>query len=634
MPPRKSTRRVKAAQDEDYVPSSAGAGSAGRDDDEGTDEDLVAPSSIGTSSRKRTASAKKGKAKAAESDDREDYSPPKKKAKASAAAKGKGKGRKPKKLELFQSMPLDVLALIMGQLDTKTLLAMSRTCSAFRTLLHSSQGTSCWKSARYNTSQIPDLEATDLEEWMYASLLFDSTCHICLKPRAKTVDFDLRARACAACMRSNSQRQEHIRSRMHPRVWACVPQSLWSPPDYGFREERKTFTFFWLPTVRSVSSRLYELDGKDGFDDYVKRRKKDKAAAKKDAANIRDWENRHHWAERHSARDALANRQRKIKENLLALGYTAEEAACHAVQAHSSYNQETELTDRAWSIAKPKLVAAIEEHRVEVRQRELAAAMKARGEKLKPYYDALHLSIPSGEARMLFPPWGNFLHLPTVKQLYEPEDASSTDADLNAARAAVMSEARAFGAEIRSAFYEKLVKAYAEAHRLDKDTIGDMSPPEELDHLVGFAVTCPGCYSTMGTFPAILDHYKVCATDALTADSLVTSSKQFCTIAHVLDAVNAVESVRVDMAKTTTGELYALGKAFECQACQPQQSAVGPAVWSRALDPKMSWAEAVHHINRTHSHSAAFPTLLYTPPAPQSDGVDNPGGFVVDDASP
>lgn len=66
----------------------------------------------------------------------------------------------------------------MSALDTKSLLAMSRTCSAFRSLLHSSQGTSCWKAARRNTSLMPDLKARDLTEWEYASLLFDNTCHV------------------------------------------------------------------------------------------------------------------------------------------------------------------------------------------------------------------------------------------------------------------------------------------------------------------------------------------------------------------------------------------------------------------------------------------------------------------------
>lgn len=67
---------------------------------------------------------------------------------------------------------------IMEELDTKTLLAMSRTCSTFRSLLHSAQGAAAWKCARANTGEIPDLQAKDLEEWMLASLLFDSTCHV------------------------------------------------------------------------------------------------------------------------------------------------------------------------------------------------------------------------------------------------------------------------------------------------------------------------------------------------------------------------------------------------------------------------------------------------------------------------
>ncbi|GAA6047252.1 hypothetical protein JCM3770_001849 [Rhodotorula araucariae] len=646
MPPRRSTRKRKTAEDVDYEPSRDPASSRGSGEDEGTDEDFPAPST-GTSKRKINAGTKKGKGKAVAESDEEDYSPPKKKAKASAATKGKGKGRKPKKLELFQSMPLDVLALIMCQLDTKTLLAMSRTCSAFRSLLHSSQGTSCWKAARWNTSRIPDLEASDLEEWMYASLLFDSTCHDCQKPRAKTVDLDLRARGCAKCMRVNSLQASKISSSMHPRVWQCVPESQWSPESFGsdifgstvFGSD-KTYTFFWEPTVEAVSTRLWELDGKDGFNDYVAQCKKDKAAAKRDASSIRQWEHRHRRDARDSARRALTSRRQKIKENLLALGYTSEEANCQAVTYHSSFNQETELTDRAWSVAKPKLVAVIEEHRTEMHQRELALAMKDRGDKLKPFYDALHFSVPSGEARMLFPPWGNFLHLPAVKQLYVPEVAHPTDKDLNSARAAIMGEAQAFGVEIRNAFLGGLVKAHVEAGARipmspnEDGAVADPRAVEELVRRVSSAVRCPsrGC-RTMAVFPDILDHVKVCMTRALTEDSLKVPAQQIRAIRHILSAINADEPGPSPEATTTTGALYAVGKAFECQSCQSQQAAVGPAVWSMALDPKMGWTEAVTHLTTgKHENATVFPTILYTPPAPRSDGVDNPGGFVDDEA--
>lgn len=262
----------------------------------------------------------------------------------------------------------------------------------------------------------------------------------------------------------------------------------------------------------------------------------------------------------------------------------------HAVQSHSVYNNESELTDRAWSMAKKKLVTAIEEERAKKREVEAAAAMRSRAEALKPFWTALQASIASGDERMLFPPWANFLHLPAVKQLYEPEDAKPSQEDLLRVRAAVMREAQAFGEEIQAAFYAKLVVAHTEA-------VTPVTPLDDLAalaRLVTSAVPCPSRWcQTWATFPAILDHTKVCRAWALTQHSLSTSPRQVRAILHVLGAVNDVEPGKVDAATTSTSDLYALGEAFECETCKPKQTAVGPAVWSRAHSTTMGWGAAV-----------------------------------------
>ena len=280
----------------------------------------------------------------------------------------------------------------------------------------------------------------------------------------------------------------------------------------------------------------------------------------------------------------------RIEEKLLELGYTMDDVRGHAVQSHSVYNNESELTDRAWSMAKKKLVTAIEEERAKKREVEAAAAMRSRAEALKPFWTALQASIASGDERMLFPPWANFLHLPAVKQLYEPEDAKPSQEDLLRVRAAVMREAQAFGEEIQAAFYAKLVVAHTEA-------VTPVTPLDDLAalaRLVTLAVPCPSRWcQTWATFPAILDHTKVCRAWALTQHSLSTSPRQVRAILHVLGAVNDVEPGKVDAATTSTSDLYALGEAFECETCKPKQTAVGPAVWSRAHSTTMGWGAAV-----------------------------------------
>ncbi|GAA5911507.1 hypothetical protein JCM8208_006860 [Rhodotorula glutinis] len=615
MPPRKSTRKRKATQhfDDDYEPAHEASDGEEKGGGRASSDEVFAEPGPSTSK------SKKGKVKGPDDSEEEDYAPPKKKTTASKT-KTKGKAApKPRgnrgKLSAFTSMPLDVLALIVSHLDTKTVLACSRTCSSFRTLLHSSQGKSCWKSARFNTSRIPDLEAGDLTEWEYASLLFDGTCHICHKPKAKTVDFHLRVRGCASCMRSNSLRAEKLRGRKHPKALECALESKWSPyEDYGFGGiEQKVYTFYWDPQVRAVSQRLYELDGKPGFDEYVKERKRIKAAAKQDAAKLNRWEDMFARAKDDEAWAVSKRRRDKIEANLLALGYTADEIRGHAVQTHSLYQAKGELTDRAWNGAKAKLVAALDEARAEQRKRDTIAAMKARGLALKPYWAALQSSIPSGDERMLFPPFGNFLVLPSVSPLYEPEDAKPSQEDLQAARGAIMSEAQAFAAEIRSAFVANLVEAHTGARTLDTP----LDDVDKLMRLVTSAVACPsGPYcSTSATFPAILDQ------------------------GRLLAAVNEVEPGKVDAAKTTTAELYALGpEAFDCEACMSQQTAVGPAVWSRALSTKMGWAAMIRHLLVRHATvgQVLTPTIIYTPHKPPSDDGDAPaadtasGGFVVD----
>lgn len=72
------------------------------------------------------------------------------------------------------------------------------------------------------------------------SLIYERTCHICQKSRAITVDYTLRGRACADCMRASSVQATKLR-RYHPEALNCVPHSLWmeySAPDPRPRHEQ------------------------------------------------------------------------------------------------------------------------------------------------------------------------------------------------------------------------------------------------------------------------------------------------------------------------------------------------------------------------------------------------------------
>ncbi|TKA54677.1 hypothetical protein B0A53_03084 [Rhodotorula sp. CCFEE 5036] len=273
--------------------------------------------------------------------------------------------------------------------------------------------------------------------------------------------------------------------------------------------------------------------------------------------------------------------------------------------------------------------------------------MRKRAEKLQPYYNSLQASIASDSARSLFPPFSNFLLFTNVKSLYEPEDADPTLSDLNQVRQGILSEADAFAHAIQRAFLGRLVKANMDLRKLEGAVATTSSnryadaPLVSANDAFALAkeitsvVKCPKKWcTTYATFPAILDHVKVCeTTSALTEDALSTTPAQIAAVRHI------VESASKKVSETSTASLYALGRAFLCSDCEPKNPLLGAAAWSSySSNPPRDWAGMLSHLLKQHAPPAngpqSFPALQFTPPAAPSPGQANPGGFVVDPDSP
>lgn len=116
--------------------------------------------------------------------------------------------------------------------------------------------------------------------------MFDRSCWGCQKGRAITVDYTLRLRCCAACMRKLSLRQEKIYGSLHRLTFDCVPVSHCN--FYQFQNVRE---------VHRISRRLVEVEAlstKEGatadqansFVNYVFKRKKVVKAATLDGQAI------------------------------------------------------------------------------------------------------------------------------------------------------------------------------------------------------------------------------------------------------------------------------------------------------------------------------------------------------------
>lgn len=77
---------------------------------------------------------------------------------------------------------------------------MSRVSKQFRNIFMTKSSRSLWISARRNIA-LPDLQADDLSEPAYASLVFEKSCMVCGKGKAQIVELVLRVRYCKNCQK-------------------------------------------------------------------------------------------------------------------------------------------------------------------------------------------------------------------------------------------------------------------------------------------------------------------------------------------------------------------------------------------------------------------------------------------------
>ncbi|ORY73449.1 hypothetical protein BCR35DRAFT_307207 [Leucosporidium creatinivorum] len=583
-----------------------------------------------------------------------DYEAPKKKVKAKAGgSKAKGKGKAKKKLELFTSAPLDVLTLVFSHLDTSTLLAVSRTCRVFRQLTHAPSGKGLWVAARANTpGQLPTLQASDFPEWEYASLVFDRNCWGCQKGRAVTVDYTIRLRGCAACMRKLSLRREKIHGSFHRLTFDCVPVSIWN-----------SFEFHNVTEARRISRRLVEVEARSKeegaspslFADFVLERKKVVKAATLDGQAIQRWESRHKQEMANAGYQAAINRRKQIESKMRELGYTDDDLDSYAFTSHSLVNQQRDLTDRIWNTIRAPLIAAIEEDRAKRARIALSRRQVGRQKSLLPFYQSLLDAQPSDLARATFPPISDFGTFDSIRQLWEDDEKVIDETALEAAKPAVVAEANKFVRMFKIATFSKLAKAHADSkvfvdplapttyHTAPNHSATDM---EELSMRVTSAFPCPMVTCNhFATFPFIFAHaksehnwayeygpssYSWPPTGGFGDSTLKISANQINAIRLVLRAVNSDATLPVvDEATTTTKDLDDLGARFQCVGC-PGIAKEQAAAAARALEyaryaqtppapptlAPMTWSELVGHSLGGHDPRSArySPSATYTPP--------------------
>ncbi|GAA6059092.1 hypothetical protein JCM10212_002063 [Sporobolomyces blumeae] len=523
-----------------------------------------------------------------------------------------GKGGR-KKLEVFQSMPIDVLVEILGHLDLKTLLAASRTCSLFRRLTHAPSGKRAWDNARRSVG-LHDLERGDVAHWEVAQVLYDKTCVGCGKGRAGIVDYYLMVRGCADCMRTNSKtRSKMPKTAVDELAFDCAPFAPY--PEFEFGENGTKY--WWKPTLLRLSKQIRALETDDDVASFVLSRAGVQKAAFADAKLMKAWEPVSKVNADLELETKRQLRWQKIKEKLVSEeGFTAEEVNTFDLQFHPDVNNARPFSDNVWTRIRPALVEIASSTRDKMAAQDKLAKLKDRALAMKPFWTHLEAQLPpEADDRILYPPFANFLSLPSVEALYTPDEAVVTAKAFADAKPAIDAEVQQFAVEIQEAVRDN-VSNVCLALDPEFDT-----PIDDVLKTAPAALKCPS--STCGrylTFPSILDHVRVCCGDtvAITAKDLETTPGRMMAIAYIAERANAATagSDKLPLSCTTT-DLHALGPHFECGACEDDRkslSIIGLAAWAPAYQSSgLTWEELLDHGLSKHPDEFC---VTYRPPPP------------------
>ncbi|GAA5942334.1 uncharacterized protein JCM15063_002974 [Sporobolomyces koalae] len=563
--------------------------------------------------RARTRVKKQGKARMVQddsnyacqdSDDEASVPKPKKRQKGSKAPTKK----KANKLEAFASMPLDILCLIMEQMNPKTLLAMSRTCSIFRSILHSPRGQTVWKCAREQIG-LNALQRPDVPEWEFASLLFESGCVVCGNKRASFPNYVYFVRACGPCMRANSKDIKPS-DAYHSRAFSVVPWQQY----YGVK-------FWWKPMLARATIQLDNLeDDSQALESFLASRDTIQQQAQADAKMIQGWVDQSKEDEKHAKVLRRIIRQDQIIAKLMAEGYEEQEARGHTIVCHPDVNNSRTLTDNVWKRIKPILTRILDTERSERLEKEAIERMERRKLALKPYYTDMASITGKSTLSRCYPPFKDFLDLPSVVALHEPDDDGVPMAQrFSNAESTVLQDMQKYAQELEATVLGNLLVAYR--------TLDPAFEAQGQLLLVKCtsAMTCPR-YSyckTIGTFPAILDHYRRCAgaEASISGDSFTTLPTRIQAIRQILAAVNASSPSAQQLSDaSSTTDLLKLGGNFKCVTCRGKLSSIG-LKWDRAYGiGGINWTAMLSHMMKTHKIS--IPVIRYTlPSAPMLDST-------------
>ncbi|KAF9445286.1 hypothetical protein P691DRAFT_710588 [Macrolepiota fuliginosa MF-IS2] len=265
-------------------------------------------------------------------------------------------------------LPLDVWFEVLANLTPYDLLKLARTTKDFRKILMVRSAAPVWARARKNVPGLPPCPA-DMTEPAYANLAFSPCCHFCLTRTSRRIDWDLRARMCATCIK---QEVISVRRGNDP-----IPRLI--PTQISTRSSRP-LSLCLKRQYDEMGLTLHKL-GEDQIQAFEQDRRQVVQAHKEHTELCERWSQNQANSRVQELYQLKKDRYDSIIHKLTELGWGEELKQIRAqdfLSNHRLVKQPHKLTDRIWKNIKTPLVESMESMRIKRLELEREKLIKKR----------------------------------------------------------------------------------------------------------------------------------------------------------------------------------------------------------------------------------------------------------------
>ncbi|RDB29356.1 hypothetical protein Hypma_016115 [Hypsizygus marmoreus] len=281
------------------------------------------------------------------------------------------KRRKQGRLAALIDMPIDVLFEIFGHLRPYDLLKLSRMTKEFRSMLMHKSSLSVWKAA---LAQVPDLPPCPpgMTEPQWVNLVFDPHCHFCLTPGVRIIEWRLRMRICAKCIKQHTREAFIIKSfpAELDDVEYFLPEKF-IPTRAGKKHRRG----YLISEYNRVKSEYEALEGPEARQAYIVERRRIMAEIEAHSDLCETWAQNQIEDRSLELQQLRDERFRAIVKELEALGWGQDIAGIRrpdSLADHELVRKPQRLTKRIWNRIQGPIIEFMENIRVKRLAREFA----------------------------------------------------------------------------------------------------------------------------------------------------------------------------------------------------------------------------------------------------------------------